>query len=93
MHKQVKNAAFEIRLSHPWFTLVPTRFGTRKLLCLLELLLFGSPFLLFFANKLTKYSIIVDKGVICFGSKYDWDNDLDVRVHLGWRLFESRHAF
>jgi len=38
-------------------------------LCLLELSYFGSSFLLFFTNKLTIYSIIVDKGVICFGSK------------------------
>jgi hypothetical protein len=34
---------------------------------------FGSSFLVFFANKLTIYSIVVGKGVICFGSKCGWD--------------------
>ena len=48
----------------PWFTLVPSYFGTWKLLCLLELLRFGSSFSLFFVNNLSIYSIIVDKGVI-----------------------------
>jgi len=57
-------AAAFFQVSQPWFTLVPTCFGTWKLLCLLELLHFGSAFLHFFTNKLTIYSIIVDKGVI-----------------------------
>jgi len=63
-------------VSQPWFTPVPTCFGTRKLLCLLELSHYGSAFLHIFVNNLSIYSIIVDKGVICFGSKFCWDKIL-----------------
>jgi len=34
---------------------------------------FSSSFLHFFVNNLSIYSIIVNKGVICFGSKCGWD--------------------
>ena len=75
-------------VSQPWFTLVPACFGTWKLLCLLELLRFGSSFLHIFANKLSIYSIIVDKGVISFGSKFGWDKDL-VFVFISCSVWSS----
>jgi hypothetical protein len=34
---------------------------------------FGLACSLFFVNKLSIYSIIVDKGLICFGPRCGWD--------------------
>jgi len=71
--RSMKEAFFEFSLSLSQPGSVPSCFGTWKLLCSLRLLYFGSSFLLFFVNNLTIYSIAVDKGVICFGSKSVWD--------------------
>jgi hypothetical protein len=80
--KRSRSAKPENGLSQPWFTLVPTCFGTWKLLSWLKLSYFGSSFSHFFTNKLMIYSIIVDKGVICIGSKCVWDKDREFIFNL-----------
>jgi len=65
-----------MNLSQPCPMLVPSWFWTWKLLCLLGLFCVVPPFLLIFAHKLLIYSIIVDKGLICFVPKCGWDSGL-----------------
>jgi hypothetical protein len=47
-----------------------------EVIVLVLVIVFVSPFLLISAHKLSIYSIIVNKGLICFAPKCGWDKDI-----------------